>query len=96
VVAADAVALLSGVNFSSVEKVLVAAHLIKEFSGTDLDTLLNLGDVPLSRVDLYSPEDRPRADATRLFCESVAAHKLGEKFENTLHLRGRFSPRTDD
>lgn len=90
VVAADAIALLSGVNFGSVEKVIAAILAIKEFSGTELYQLVNLTDVPLQRVSIGNPHHANRASATRAFCGAIAASGDYADLEELLHLQGRF------
>lgn len=90
VVAADAIALLSGVNFGSVEKVIAAIMAIEEFSGTQLYLLVNLPDVPLQRVSIGNPHHANRASATRAFCEAIAASGKYDDLEKLLHLQGRF------
>lgn len=90
VVAADAVSLLSGVNFGSVEKVLAALQLIHEFSGTDLQALVKLADIPLERVNPAEPQYRARARATRALCEDIAVSRVSDKYAQVLHLDGRF------
>lgn len=90
VVAADAITLLSGVNFGSVEKVLAAIQLIHEYSGTDLQALLKLSDVPLERVNPTEPQYEARARATRAFCEDAAVSREADAYAQVLHLDGRF------
>lgn len=90
VVSADAIALLSGVNFGSVEKVIAAVLAIQEFSGTELNQLVNLTDVPLQRVSIGNPHHANRASATRAFCEALVASGRYADLEELLHLQGRF------
>lgn len=90
VVSADAIALLSGVNFGSVEKVIAAVLAIQEFSGTELNQLVNLTDVPLQCVSIGNPHHANRASATRAFCEALAASGRYADLEELLHLQGRF------
>lgn len=84
VVAADAIALLSGVNFSTVERVLAALHVIQDYSDTEAGKLIDLGAVPLKRVQ---PEDRGdiyRAVSTRTFFENLIASGRYRSYQNVL------------
>lgn len=90
VVLADALALLSGVNFGSIEKVIAALEAIAEATGMDMTALLKLEDVPLQRTVLGSRGDATRADATGAFCRTVSAVTERIDIEETLRLRARF------
>jgi hypothetical protein len=84
VVAADAITLLSGVNFSSVKKVIAAIQALSEFTGTDVQELVRLSDVPSAGVrGDDDPDNRYRATATRALCEDIA---LDSDFEFYDHL----------
>lgn len=75
VLAADVLALLSGVNFGSVEKVLAAIHAIHEYAGTPHAELVQLEDVPLVRVNVRDVSDAERARRARELCEDIAECK---------------------
>jgi len=92
VVPADAIALLSGVNFSAVAKVLAAIELIAEHAGMSSDLLCYLDDIPLDRVIVGEPEYNFRASKTREFVQSLADEWHGSDAGELLHLRGRFPP----
>lgn len=72
VVPADAIALVAGVNFATVEKVIAAIYIIGEFSGTGTDELVNLENVPRKKVNHDSGVDADRIRVTREFCEDLA------------------------
>lgn len=95
IVAADAIALLSGVNFASVEKVIAAMAVIAEYSGADPALLMNLSDVPMERVRLSDPIHAIRAMNTRELCEDIAASGRYHSLDELLHLSGRFRASTD-
>jgi hypothetical protein len=90
VVPADAISLLSGVNFGSVVKMLAALHALQEFTGTDIETLVRLSDVPLERVQPERSEDADRARATRGLIEDLVDSEQFDELDEILHLRGRF------
>ncbi len=91
VVAADAITLLSGVNFNSVVKVLAAVEALRAICGTTPVSLVSFSDVPLDRCLLNSPQDEGRAAATRDLCEHVAARVESRDLIDVMHLRGRFA-----
>lgn len=95
IVAADAIALLSGVNYASVEKVIAAMAVLVDYSGTDPSLLMNLSDVPTKRVVLSDPSHASRAANTRELCEDIAASGRYHGLEDLLHLTGRFQIQTD-
>lgn len=97
VVAADAISLLSGVNFGSVEKVIAALHILTEastqlpqFAGTDSQTLIRLSDVPTHRVIVGAVEDSRRATNTLEACEAIVDSNKFIYLDDVLKLRGRF------
>lgn len=90
VVSADAIALLAGVNFGSVEKVMAALDAINRYSGTDMELLTDLEAVPLERVDLYSKGDAERAGNTKAFCKALVRTRRFFYLEDILKLEARF------
>jgi hypothetical protein len=89
VVAADALALISGANFGSVVKVLAGLHALQAFTGGDLRQLVELSNVPTERVQMDALGDSERRAATRILCEDIAASGRFAYLEDILHLRGR-------
>ena|GEM_PF-3835721 len=90
VVSADAIALLAGVNFGSVEKVMAALDAINRYSGTEMELLTDLEAVPLERVDLYSKSDAERAGNTKEFCKALVRTRQFSYLEDILKLEARF------
>jgi hypothetical protein len=91
VVAADAIALLSGVNFASVVKVLAAIDAVRNFSEEYVEDIVDLQSIPLERADPARDIDAERAQATREFCEDlVKADVHDEEAEAILNLKNRF------
>lgn len=84
VITADVVALLSGVNFSAVEKVIAALHVIQEFSEEEAENLIDLNAVPLKRVRREDPDHAGRAFATMTFCEDLVACGRFRSYQNLL------------
>lgn len=72
VILADAIALLSGVNFGSVEKVIAALELLSAHANAGAPLTAKLDDVPVARVVLGSRGDATRADNTRALCYRIA------------------------
>ena len=81
VVAADAIVLLSGVNFISVVKVLAAIEAMQNYAGTDANLLVDLSNVPTERCHPEKDEDADRAYATREYCEAVVDAALDSDLE---------------
>ena len=90
VVPADVLALLSGVNFGSVEKVLAALKVLHENSGTDLSLLTDLSGVPLHRVVLHDSRFRTRAENTLRVCEELSDRCIDKDVSEILNLAQRF------
>lgn len=97
VVAADAISLLSGVNFGSVEKVIAALHILTrastelpQFAGTDAQTLVMLSNVPTHRVIVGDLADTRRAVNTLQACEAIVDSGKFTDLDDVLKLRGRF------
>lgn len=90
VVTLDAVALLSGVNFGTVEKVFAALIAIQSHGCVPMSTLVKFNDMPLERVLLDNPRDQDRAIATRKLCEDIANCGEFDYLDHILKLRGRF------
>ena len=90
VVAGDILALLSGVNFGSVEKLIAATSAISQYAGTDLQSLVLLSDLPTERVVLTAERDRVRAEVSLKFCEDLVDSGKFEHLEGILKLRARF------
>lgn len=92
VVVADAVALLSGVNFSSLVKVFAALEAIKAVSG--VTDLTNFAEVPLLRVDPSDSQFSERAERTDAFVKMVARDPgLSPELREALKLAERFQLR---
>ena len=89
VVPADVLALLSGVNFSSVEKTLAALTALQEYSGRDTALLAKLSSVPLHRVIVGDPRFEERARATMRVCEEIA-DTCSDEIDDLLNLTNRF------
>lgn len=89
-VAVDAIALLSGVDFGSVEKVLAAIRAIHQYSGIDMGELLKLVNVPLQRVILGDERYASREIATIMVCLRIARATTDPQVNDLLHLRERF------
>lgn len=88
--AADAIALLSGVNYSSVEKVLCAIHLLEDELGyTMAGDLTKYKDVPLRAVNATNPGHRGAA-AMELCLKIARDPKHIRNAEGVLNLANRF------
>ena len=94
VVAGDAIILLSGVNFGSVEKVLAAVHAISQYAGTDSSILTSLPALPLRGINAAYVDTEQQANrilATRRFCEDLVDSEAYPYLEGILKLRARFT-----
>ena len=91
VVAADALSLLSGVNFGSVVKMLAALNALHSFTAVDMQALADYGNVPTERVQPDDVYDQIRADATLALCKGIADSRKYPHLEGVLKLRGRFN-----
>lgn len=89
-VPADAIALLSGVNFGSVEKVIAAIEALRQYSGTDMDELLSLSRVPTERVVLGDERYAKRETETIMLCRGIARTNKVKAIQDMLHLYERF------
>lgn len=90
VVSADAIALLSGVNFGSVEKMLAAIYALHRFTGTDVEELVRLSDAPLHRVVLDDYRDTVRAKNTLALVFAVVDSSVAVEVEDIIKVRSRF------
>jgi len=88
-VAADVLALLSGVNFNSIVKVVAAIHALHQYSGTPIPPLLNLSAVPLNRVEVDDPAYAGRMENTLRVCRAIAEN-ADDTIDDILFLQGRF------
>lgn len=84
VIAADVVALLSGVNFSTVERVLAALYVVQDYTGTDPAKLIDLEAVPLKRVHPEDHEDMYRAVSTHTLFEDIITSGRYRSYQNVL------------
>lgn len=89
-VAADAIALLSSVDFESVEKVLAAIRAIHQYSGIDMEELLELVNVPLQRVVLGDERFASREIAAIMVCLRIARATTDPEINDLLQLADRF------
>ncbi|MEG1121234.1 MAG: hypothetical protein RSE62_03425 [Citrobacter sp.] len=81
VVAADALALLSGVSFGSTIKVMLALNLIHTATGHSFDQLLAVESLPTA-----PPVSEDRFDSTRDFVHTVIDHPAARAASATLKL----------
>lgn len=67
----DAICLLSGVNFGSVEKVFAAIAMLQHVTNTDIRDLASFYRTPKDRVSLSNPQHAARALAAREVVDRV-------------------------
>lgn len=92
--AADALALLSGVNFSSVVKVLAAIEALKK-TGLTAEEIVKFQSIPLIPVDFdgvhLDGEHEARAEATDNLVSSIVKSGQANYLDYVLRLERRFS-----
>lgn len=89
VVAVDALALLSGVNYGSVVKVLAAIEAIKIHTGQTADAIVQFTDAPTQPVH-FDGSDSERIEATDRFVHDLVNSDAVAFLEYVLRHRSRF------
>lgn len=90
VIPIDAIAYLSGVNWSSVWKVMLAIHAIDCMTPVDHGALVDPGRVPQQRMNVRDPAFDDRKKQASRFVRRVAAQRLfHDVFEQYLKTNAR-------
>ena len=89
VVAVDAIALLAGVNYGSVVKVLAAIEAIKIHTGQSADSIVAFTDSPTEPVH-FDGTDTARIDATDKFIHDLVNNSQVAFLDYALRHRQRF------
>lgn len=96
VIASDAIAYLSGVNYGSVVKVLAAAAAVDEFlyvesDGEDESDILDMRGVPTTAPQPGNPAHSRRLAVTDTFVRKVVASGIASKYRDLLDKLPRFA-----
>lgn len=91
IVNSDVIALLSGVNYSSVEKVLAAIRIIQQETGASFEDIVEFTSAATQSVRPDDPEYGERAKAALSFCQEVARDEDYAYTDYVLHLHRRFT-----
>lgn len=98
----DAITLLSGVNFGSVEKVLAAIAVLQRSTSVDIRDLASFYRCPTEKVAMNNPQHAERAMSTRQLVDRVVSEwveyapptpyeaQYHQDVDDVLHITGRF------
>lgn len=90
IVACDALAYLSGVNYGSVVKVLAAIDALYRATNVAVDCIVDIDAAPTTALQVNNKEHRQRVRETDILVRNLVKRGFADQHQDLLKLSARF------